>query len=124
MQTQFPCKLLRKQSTCDGERHLYYSVLPTFTSPMSAVRVTWLVLFLEQLCLNETKGKSGFFLLGLLIRRFQMAEKGRMWLSCQGLHQGLLGNPQPHLVLNDKAHLAVTSEGNSPHQLAFLVSAP
>ena len=75
MQAQFPCKLLRKQSTCEGERHLYYSILPKFISPMPAVRVTWLVLFLEQLCLNETKGKSGFFLLGLLIRRFQMERK-------------------------------------------------
>ena len=64
MQAQFPCKLLRKQSTCDGERHLYYSILPTFTSPMSAVRVTRLELFLEQLCLNETKGKIRIFPLG------------------------------------------------------------
>ena len=30
----------------------------------------------------------------------------------------------PHLVLNDKAHLAVTSEGKSPHQWALLMGAP
>lgn len=82
---------------CEGERHLYYSILPTLTSPMSTVRGTVgaLALFPEQHCLKEIKGKPGIFLLGLPIRRFQMAEKGRMWLPCQGLHQGLLGNLQP-----------------------------
>lgn len=75
MQAQFPCKLLRKQSTCEGEQHLYYSILPKYISPMPAVRVTWLVLFLEQLCLNETKGKSGFSSWGCSSGGFRWRER-------------------------------------------------
>lgn len=60
------------------------------------------VQFLEQHCLNETKRKPGHFLLGLPIRRFQMAEKGGMWLPCQGLHQAFWETCSQHALSSSK----------------------
>lgn len=67
-----------------------------------------------------------FFLLGLLIRRFQIRERKNVAF----LPRTSPGTPgkstasMPHLALNDKAHLAVTSEGKSLQQWALLVRAP
>lgn len=47
-----------------------------------------LVFFLEPHCLGEIKGKPGIVLLGLSIRRFSMAEKGRTWLPYKGFTRG------------------------------------
>jgi hypothetical protein len=62
------------------------------------------------------------FPIGILIRRFQMTEKGRPWLPCQGLCQGSRGDLNAVCSGSEwGTHSAATSERNIWSQSAFLL---
>lgn len=87
--------------------------LPPLRQPCYAV--TALALLLEQCCLGEIKGKPGIFLLGLPIRRFQMAKERKIVASPPKAPPEASGKSAASmfsLVLNDKAKPAAASEGN------------
>ena len=81
-----------------------------------------LALFLELGRLNERSNQE--FSVGAAYQEISDGRE-RTRLPCQRAAQEAAGKSaasMPYLVLNDRAHLAATSEGNIPNQGTFLLS--
>lgn len=99
---------------CEGEGHLHYSMLPTFSSPASTAWCSQSSSLAPWSGLSQWKLKSVTLLWGLPIRRFQATETERGF-PVKGFTRGSGKSAAsiPDLVLNESAHLAATLRGTS-----------
>ena len=114
---------------CVKERSIFMTpfsqCLHSQRQPWYAVRA--LVLFREQGCLSEIKGKPGIFLLGLPIRRFSMARERKVVVSPPRAPPEAFGQSAAsmfYLVLNDRANWAAASENIRISEASYWVIWP